>query len=231
MKRSSTSTYGQPPAKRARTMVRAGTAYLTRPRSVAAPRTALFNASRTRREEKKYHDTWNTALQPGYSGAVYLLNGVAQGTDYNQRLGREMVMRSLVLRGNVNIDIGTTTQDNFRCMVVYDRQCNGGQPAVTDILDDSVTTPQQTFAAMNLNNRDRFTVVLDRMYALSSSGANAVIQLDEYRKLNTEVQFSGTGNTDASIQTGALWLVVIGFVNGSGASTANIMTRVRFTDA
>ena len=91
---------------------------------------------------------------------------------------------------------------------------------------------------MNLNNRDRFKVLVDKKGQLGSyltsaggtiiSGAPQNAWWAKYKKCNLETVFSGTTNAIGSMATGAIYICYIGdFV---GISLIDYYTRVRFTD-
>lgn len=189
---------------------------------------------RARPGELKVIDTANAAYVCDTTGTVTLLNGVATGTDLTDRIGRKIFMRAVQVRGLVQPVDNTIGQTLARVMVVYDKQPTGGTPAITDIL-----TASRSEAFNNLNNRDRFVVVFDAKFPIGgisdvatqavSSSPNTHV-LDEYRRLNHEVIFSGTGATAASISSGALWLITIGnqAAGAGGSFVGNV--RVRFND-
>ena len=93
--------------------------------------TGLYNA-RLRGNEKKFIDVqtvynaWNVSRT-----YIVLLNGVATGTDYNTRIGREIRMTSYYHRMFIT---DTANIQQVRCMLVYDKQPAGALPAITDIL-------------------------------------------------------------------------------------------------
>lgn len=173
------------------------------------------------------------------TGTVTLINGVATGTDINNRVGRKIIMKSLIFNVN-NFPVATTANAlqgiMLRHIIVYDTQPNsaGTVPAVTDILESATT-----LAPLNLNNRDRFRVIYDKRSQIGSFFINATPNLvggspqnvfwSKYRKLNHEVIFSGTGATVANISSGAMYILFIGDFNS--VAQTDFYTRIRFTDA
>lgn len=204
---------------------------------LAPPRTGgfygLYN-KRGRREVKTIDtDTAITAIP--LAGALQLLNGVAQGTDYTDRVGRKIILKSLFFRVNffpsttVNAPQGTVV----RLLIVYDCQTNAAAPTVTDILQVGTYD-----APMNLNNRDRFKVLFDKfiMMCATSYTAGALAtgdpcpkMLSKYKKMYMEQIFGGTGNTVGSINTGSIYALLIPSLQN--AVQADSYFRVRFEDA
>ena len=189
------------------------------------------------RAELKFVDTTaqNTTVTTTWSGI--LINGIAQGADFNQRIGRKSQMKSVLFNGNF---FPSTTSANayqgiyLRTAIIYDSQPNSGTfPLGTDIF--AANNPN---SPMNLNNRDRFQVIMDIRKQIGSFNTNATPALvagspsnaywNKYKKCSKETVFSGTAATIGSISTGSLYLFWIGDFNG--VAMIDYYTRIRFTD-
>lgn len=166
------------------------------------------------------------------AGAVLLLNGVATGTDYNTRVGRKILMKALNFKLSCYINSACPNGDIIRCMIVYDSQANGAAPTVANILQTAAWD-----SPMNLDNRDRFSVLYDKYRSVPAYNyaAGAITTGDfnspmfkVYKTLSHDVNFSGTGATVASIATGSVYLLTISF-NGSGVGYY-VNSRTRFVD-
>ena len=181
------------------------------------PSYGLYNA-KMRGLEKKFIDTASTITNLSTTPQLILLNGVTTGTDYNTRIGREIKMTSSYLRWNAS----TTVNAFIRVMLIYDKQPNGVAPsAVTDILvAQSMTSPN------NLNNKDRFISISDKVYTFDTAGV-LVRFAKKYKKLSTVCTYSGTGATVASIATGAYYLIVF---SSSDTPSLTYYHRTRFVD-
>lgn len=168
------------------------------------------------------------------AGAVVLLNGIAQGTDYTNRIGRKVMLKSWLFRFGVlpKNNVSAPYGDICRVILLYDCQTNAASPAVTDILNTADYN-----APMNLNNRDRFKVLADKYVTIGSfnyttsilsAGSPVPKQTKIYKKLNHEEIFGGTGATIGSINTGGLFVL---FISVTGNTTYLYDSRVRFIDA
>lgn len=184
------------------------------------PTLSVYNA-RARKMEKKFIDVqtvysaWNVSRT-----YIVLLNGVATGTDYNTRIGREITMTSYYHRMFIT---DATNVQQVRCMLVYDKQPAGALPAITDILQYSDANSPN-----NLNNRDRFVVVSDKVYTISPQGTEIKF-VKKYKKLRTITTYNNTGNGITDIATGALYFVAFAF-NNVTTTTLSGYSRVRFID-
>jgi len=181
----------------------------------------------------KFVDNQLTTNAPS-AGIMNLLNGVAAGTDFTQRVGRKFTMKSIWLKYFLNPLTTTATPagDLVRVMVIYDTQTNGTIPAVTDVLATA-----NVLSSINLNNRDRFKIIHDKWHSMNPSnyavgvptaGAPVVKFQKFFKVLNLETIFSGTAATVGSIATGAMFSLLISAANNQ--SNLNLDVRFRFID-
>jgi len=161
-------------------------------------------------------------------GATFLLNGLAPDSTATGRIGRKVVMKSLLLRAEMRMATTSSQGGYGRYLVVYDRQANTNPPAVTDVLlYDGMQSP------MNLSNKDRFKIVAEGYFTpLSVQGEFVSQGVEVYKKLNLPVQFNaGTAGTIGDIVTGSLYVL---FAQNGSIGTANPSvvwtSRVRYSD-
>lgn len=186
------------------------------------------------RKELKYVDVANANydIQSG-AGVLTLLNGIATGDDNTTRDGRQATMKSLHVVGKVTANQGSAIPAVWRMLLIWDNAPNGAAPVVTDILtaDTSASFPL-------VNNANRFTILRDCRYPVAAisttatssyAGAPTTLDIDEYVRLDEVTQFSGTGATIASIQNGAIWMLMVSD-QPTFVIRGNVATRVRFTD-
>lgn len=186
-------------------------------------------------KEKKTIDT-AVSFQAAADQVPLLLNGVAQGSDFNNRIGRKITMKSITVR-LVTFCSTLSVSTLIRYFIVLDTQCNAAAATVTDVF--SGTSPNMSTYIMNLNNRDRFKVLMDKVQRIDV-GANTTATpgipnrsfIKKYIKLNTPVTFGGTGATVGSLITNSLLLFVSSdslIADGNKYTVAGNI-RVRFTD-
>lgn len=191
------------------------------------------------RNELKFVDVFDANKAVLTGGEIFLLNGIATGTDISNRVGRKVCMKSLIFNANV-FNVATTANAlqgiMIRHMIIYDSQPNSSAtvPAVTDILSAATT-----LSPLNLNNRDRFKVIYDKRSQIGSFVINGTPTLaagspynvfwNKYRKLNHDVIFSGVNATIGNIGTGAMYLLVIG--DFAAVAQHDYHIRIRFTDS
>jgi hypothetical protein len=169
-----------------------------------------------------------TTLASNTTGAISLLNGCAQGTALHERVGRQIRLRSLTLKGMLSVTAATGVDQFLRYLVVRDSQSNAAAPAITDVLD-TVSTVSQA----NISNVERFAFVLDRCVYLNAAAEPGAGKSVTYStSLNCATHFNvGNAGTVADITKNSLYLIVIGSVApGATAGSVDFNTRIRFSD-
>lgn len=236
-----------------RALVSAGAAGLVRTTgSYSAPlatRGFAFNTGRFGGiKEKKFFDIAATIYSFDTTGTVTLLSAPIQGTDYTNRIGRKIMLKSVYVRGFCGTETSATVTAPVvapaqigRLILLIDMQPNGTLPAMTDIL--MAATP---ISHLNPNNRDRFKILFDKQYVFGRTAIDTTatqtyafqsdkqaIGIKKYKKINVEQIFnSGNAGTIADTTSGALLMITIGNI-AAGTNTnsfAWVTTRVRFLD-
>lgn len=189
--------------------------------------------------------------------SLALLNGLSVGNNFYQRVGRQVVLHSLRVKGYVVPTRGNAAAVNnqsARILVVYDRQPNGVLPNNQDIIQGIDSLGGTTFDAdqhPNLNNRERFLILRDDFFMLMPLGINgansannynysvdpasngSLHHIDWYIPLKgLKMQFGGDTNAISSIQTGALylWTFSTGDTNATSAWAFFGSARLRYVD-
>lgn len=208
----------------------------------------------------------SSAIAPGGSpmslnttADIRCVNVLGVGTGDYQRSGTRIEMKSARLTGQLVTAAGSGAPcsiDYCRVMLVYDRSPTGVLPALTDILQDqdtSGTASTDALSGMNLTNRDRFAMLIDRrfetpqctvtssvisgvIYPTAPCPDNQVFTFDEFRILKSlEARYLNTASSPPSIAdltTGALYLISVSLVTAAGAEpfALNWNLRLRYTD-
>lgn len=197
--------------------------------------------------EKKFIDTVITAGRCDTTGDFYLLNGLQTGTQFNQRIGRKVVLMSWQMRGKICSDQalefsnGNTVAQNARIIIFIDNQPNNTVPALTDVL-----TVASSNAFINPDYRDRFKVLADKLFPIGpcviASGApyyggDQVFIVSDFQKMKVETIYNaGNAGTIGDINTGALYALFVGDQARPGGGVkigttiATVNLRIRFAD-
>jgi len=193
--------------------------------------------TRRGRDELKTVDVTPASANLSVTAGFVLLNGVAQGTDFTNRIGRKTHMKSIYLRfslypNNANSAPGG---DFVRVIVFYDCQSNATAPVVGDVLQFSTSY----LSPLNLNNRDRFKILHDKVISMNANVYTATVltagdpvnkNWKMYRKINLDTVFGDTAATIGSIQTGSIYLMYMS-AGATSFSTLGYTSRIRFIDS
>jgi len=197
--------------------------------------------------EIKAIDLYNFTVPMSTTTAFFLLNGVSSGAGFYNRVGSKIAMTSVHVYGPVVATKDNANNDYCRVLIVYDRQANGAEPILADILAQTRYDGAQTttpFSAANLNNRDRFLILKDYRLNLNAVSGGFELgpidpvhvhsQINCFLKLgNLVTQYKASTSPPAigDISTGALWLVTVGTRDAATAAyNLTVSTRVRFAD-
>jgi len=180
---------------------------------------------------------------------ITLLNGVAEGTSFFNRVGRKFSMQSIHFRGYFAYDGEASPSDDpdyWRVVILYDRQINGGTPGIGDVFQEvtaagTVPTPD-SMTSLNMNNSDRFKVIVDVRLGIASGvntltpildGQSQEFTINRYSKLGgLEVNCKGATAAVSDISTGGLWLITWGLKTAETTGYKfNWHNRLRYTDA
>lgn len=193
-----------------------------------------------------FTNVWDNSVA-GKTGV--LLNGMIQGPDYNNHIGRKAHMRSLLFRWCIhptaNTDTNALEGTPLRLLIVYDKQTNGVTATSGDILQaPSNWTTFITGAGvanslpiepMNLNNRDRFKILMDKKVTWNHVD-RPVIEGEKFIKLkNKEIIWQTAGATVGAIATGSIIFMAISAADGIASNTNELRceysSRIRFMDS
>lgn len=184
------------------------------------------------RVEWKYDDTVEAGLVGGtLTGAFYLLNGLTAGSAANQRIGTMITMKTAEIRAQWT-EATAVLPGWIRFFLVMDKQCNGVTPLLSDIMASTVAP--YTVSMRNLNNRQRFRILMDKTYAYGTYTTSYTTYMHYYMRFRMPVttQYnSGTAGTVGDIVTNSLFFVILTSTTGTSAPTVSHFLRLRYTDA
>jgi len=141
--------------------------------------------------EKKHAEVYVT--QSSFSGQSTgaLVNGISQGVQQYERVGQEVISKSIQCRGKMVVPSNITVPVTYRLLIVQDKQCNGATPALSDILHDVSTDTRALMSPYKLANRQRFRILWDHTDTLDSGQGTS----------NVEIFFCNTGWKETFLST------------------------------
>lgn len=158
------------------------------------------------------------------------LVNIAVGTGPNERIGRQIKVKSINAYLTLQKNSSSYATDTIRIMLVLDTQCNGTAPAITDILQ---TASVNSFR--NMANSKRFVVLKDSEINITSAtydGTNFATvhrQLEFFRKVNYSIEYDQNMSTGAisTIRSNNLFLVAL---TNYASISVNGTVRIRYDD-
>lgn len=118
---------------------------------------------RGQRVERKFFDIINGGTVMAAAGTVVnsSLNLVTQGNKENQMIGRKITVRSIEMKFHLlkpadsdGSMAGNVSADNYRIMLIQDKQCNGAAATVAQVLEQA-----NIFGLRELENTARFKIL------------------------------------------------------------------------
>lgn len=202
--------------------------------SARAPRNRAPKGAIRKGRELKYVDVAAAAYVADTTGTVTLLNGIAVGDDNTTRDGRQVVIKSVQVRGKLVPVDAATNPVKARIIIFWDNATVAGTPTIAAVLSAATAN---SFPLVN--NQNRFTILVDRSYVIGGFDTTAtqtyamcptVQDVEIYKPIGSITQYNGTGATDASIANGGLYMITIGDQAAGVGGSFTLATRVRFTD-
>lgn len=170
-----------------------------------------------------------------------LLNGVSQGSDNTNRIGRKVTAKALeinaVFTGNIPTNVASTSDQAamVRWWVIVDAQADGATPISTDVWSGSDFIVDHR----NLNNTERFKILRTGEFVLGPQNgvgtAGSQMPSKYYLKchipLNDAIRYAGTSAAVTDIASGAYYLCYCADTLGQASGPSiKIGTRFKFID-
>lgn len=186
-----------------------------------------------RKEVVTYVNASVNQQTPSY--IVSLVNGVSQGTDTTNRIGRKVTHNYIEIKALITAFTGVS--DAGFWSLVLDRQGDGSTPAFTDIYDTSTVTVGGLAPRNTLVNQDRFLILASEDYRTTGTTIDVPYYMKRFVDLRNvqgndrTMNFNSTGAAAADINHGAIWFVCAS-ASALSASPTSVKCglKYRFTD-
>lgn len=214
-------------------------------RPEAVPRNRM-GALRASSDEVKSVDLPYAVYGMDATGSVTAINLIRTGSTFTNRIGRRIRMKSLYINGIMLPQAATVAPTYARFIIVYDKQANGTLPAFADVVTSHNQATTASVAAeenLNLNNRDRFKVIVDKRFFLPGSTAGvsqgapspamSEMKIQEYRRLkmlDTQYKADSSPAVIGDIATGSLLMLTYGTQTVGTGYNLGVSLRLRFVD-
>jgi len=189
-------------------------------------------------EELKYVDFYDTPAV-STTGTLFNYNQIAQGDDFNQRIGEEVVDKYLNLKIR-NVKAASVNACAVRYILFWDMQTNATGPVqlastslMTGLLDNSTITDVLTMPH-NYRTKQRYHILMDKVMVMNGeeSTSSKIWMLKKSLNLGgAKIKYGNSGSTVASLTSRSLWLLQIGTAIAVTDAAPQIGTRLWYTDA
>lgn len=183
------------------------------------------------KQERKYLETALVGVDLPNTGSITNLNSVAEGTDFNNRLGRKVKPLYLQYEYFITATAGQiqNTPVAWRFVFVWDKQANGANPTVAQVLDTSVIGVTNAMKNISLYS-ERFKILKEERGSVFNGGmintvGSGFLKLDHFDDVQWSAAAAGVPNTGG--------LLVL-YASNEAATNNVIMslgTRFCYTDA
>lgn len=175
--------------------------------------------------ELKYFDQ-SLALGAVVAGNIYNISDITRGTEVTQRVGNEVLLKSVKVRMSFSINPNV---DKAMIRYIYLLDTMGANaPVVTDVLEAGLVGSTYTdIAPYYWDYRKRFRILRDEVVAMNKYSSNAYSHREFELSLNVKSYNIGASTTFKN----HLYLLLIGSeTNVLNISNVQYHTRVIFTD-
>lgn len=163
-----------------------------------------------------------------FNGTVDLLNGVPQGVTANERLGRQHLNLSMLLKYRVTMNPVLSIPTLVRVALVWDKQANMQLMVAQDLWDQTQTIYAPLGGRLLLNGL-RFKVLWSRTHRVDLGDQMRWHQ--RFTRFRLKTRYVGAQGAITNITSGALYLVMISDADNTVADSIPILDvfhRLRF---
>ncbi len=176
--------------------------------------------------EEKDLETIQASVAFDTTGTIYSLSTVAQGTDYNTRVGDSIKMQRITVRYRL-FKNSSATASMCRVILFRDLDGYGTAPTTADVLQTvgSATAP---LTPPDFLNRKRFAIIRDELVDLNSTGDSSYSGVWDLAH-EGHVLYLGTTAAAASNGKGSVYMLALSD-EATNTPTIAFSARIVFTD-
>lgn len=190
--------------------------------------------------ELKFHDVAFDDGSLSIGGNILeSINLIPQGVTEKTRIGRKCTIRSIHIRYLYSLPATSSlpacpSGDSLRFIIYLDKQCNGANANVTDIMESD-----DFHSFRNLANSGRFTILLDKIHnlnyaAVAASGvggfssSKTCFNTQFNKRCNIPMEFDNTTGALTEVRSNNIGLLIFSIAGVAGFFSE---IRLRFSDA
>lgn len=176
--------------------------------------------------ETKVLDTIKTSTVVNTTGSIICVSEIAQGLDFNNRVGDSIKIQHIECRVRLYQNTGAT-ETTMRAVCFRDLDGYGTAVATSDFFE-TVGVVSAPLSPYKWLNRDRFSILYDELVTFNSTG-NQVEEIVLSMPHAGHVKYLGTTAAAASDGKGSIYWV---FLSDEATNTPSyaLYSRITFTD-
>lgn len=193
--------------------------------------------------ETKFRDIAVSA-DPTGTATTFLVNALAQGDDFNQRIGEQVIAKKLDIMLRLTKAASDAVTVSYRIIVFRDKANNAGtgylaftgaSPTNAELataLVDNTTIANQLIAPLNYRTSERYNVYLDKTFNLNAYSSSMLPVKQVKYSINLHNAIIKYGSSDATTTGVASTCYNVMFVSNTTTQLNQYLgTRFWFTDA
>lgn len=178
--------------------------------------------------EKHIRDFQITSTTVSSAGLITNLSLIAQGDSSNERDGDQIKVLSIScnMKYNINVLVPVAT---IRMLLVEDKQTNGAQFTLADLLDD-VSVNDGLVSNYNQDNMYRFNIVWDKVVTLATNGTGSrLVYKTASMQKRIRYELGEAGAVIAALSSSSYSLVLLSD-HSANMPTVTFFCRVKYVD-
>lgn len=168
----------------------------------------------------------NTATAISATAFISSLDVMAQGDTDATRSGNLIRVKSIQWEGFATIH-ASAANTSLRIMVILDKQSNGANPGLSDILNDP-SAGDAIVSSRNIDGMHRFVVLYDRKFVLSQTG-QGIVKWKFYKKCSLPIRYDGNAGDITDLASNNILLVMVSNEPTNSPAITH-SGRIRFID-
>lgn len=177
--------------------------------------------------ERNFFDV-NVSMTPTATPVITPLQLIPEGDDTQARNGRSIKLDGVYMRSHFYSSASSTTGCMIRYMIFRDNFQAGTAPIPNDILTSSLI---DAFRNINTQNPGRFTILMDKIIKLSSTGSSPTMAVVNRKfNLTSHIRFLGTTGTASLLGAGQIYMLQFCDNPTTNAVTGSAVFRTRYYD-
>lgn len=206
--------------------------YARKPRRRTTASKALSLAKKTYRmckPENKFLDFNSLAISPNYTGLVNDLDIILPGDGYDEREGREVVVKSVSIKGRAYLSTAATKSEDLSLYLVRENDSTILQTSNIGSVLFNINNDASLLTRI-IDTANHFTVLKRWTFSFNKNGRDTV-PLNIYHKMYHKITWDKDDTLGTGTIKGGLKLVSISSAPLVAHVVADCSIRVKFCDA